>query len=101
MELLGLAFFGNELLQFGNLQILTVKSEIVIEHLCEHTEDSRFVLIDRTLDINIEQDGIGSTLGGAVDQHKGGGIIGEFLTEPLHGPFSLNFLVFQKIGQHF
>ena len=48
----------NKLLQLGNLQIITIKAAILIEHLGEDAQDGRLVLFDRALGIDVEKDRI-------------------------------------------
>ena len=98
-ELFGLAFFINELLQFGALQILTVKAQIVIKHLGKYAEDCRVVLINGALDINIKEDSICLTADCAGNLHEGSLIV-KLLPEIILHALSVHFLILQKVGKH-
>ena len=100
-EFLGFALLGDELLQLGNLQVLTVEAEVVVKHLGENAQHGGFVLVDGAFDIDVEKDRICPAFCCTVDQHEGGRIIGKLRPEPLHGLHALNLFVFQQVGQHF
>ena len=74
---------------------------MIVEHFGKDTQHGGFVLVDRAFDVDVEQNGFGLATGGTVDQHKGGGIVCEFLTESLNSGDSVDGFVFQDIGQHF
>ena len=100
-EFLGFALLGDELLQLGDLQVLTVEAEVVVKHLGENAQHGGFVLVDGAFDIDVEKDRIRPAFCGTVDQHEGGRIVGKLRPEPLHGLHALNLFVFQQVGQHF
>ena len=100
-EFLRLALFRDKLFQLGDLQILAVKTEVVIEHLGKHAQHGGFVLVDGALDIDVEEDGIRMALGSPVDEHEGGGIIRKLLAEALNGLHTVHFPVLQQVGEHF
>ena len=100
-EFLGFAHFVDVLLKQGNFQVLAVKAEVVVEHFGEHTEDGSLVFVDGAFHIDIEEDGFRLALGGFVNHHECGGVILEFLPEPLHRGLAFHGLIRQKIGKHF
>ena len=95
-----LALMLDVMLQHGELQVVAVKAQMVVEHLSKDAQNSRLVLVDGAFHINVEQNRLRLAAGGFVNHHEGGGIIGELLPEALDGSDSLNFPVLQNVGQH-
>ena len=100
-EVVGLAALGDELLELGDLQILAVKAEVVVEHLCKDAQHSCFVFVNGTFRVDVEQDRFGFAAGRSVDVHKGGRVVRKFGAEPLHRAGAVDFAVFQQVGKHF
>ena len=78
------ALLVDVLFQHGDLEIVAVEAEVVVKHLGEDAQHRRLVLIDGAFDVDVEEDGLGLCASGAVDEHEGAGVVGEFLTETLH-----------------
>ena len=100
-EVVGLAALGDELLKLGDLQILAVKAEVVVEHLCKDAQHRCFVFVNGTFRVDVEQDRFGFAAGRSVDVHKGGRVVRKFGAEPLHRVGAVDFAVFQQVGKHF
>lgn len=100
-EFFCLALPGDELLQLGDLQVLSIEAEVVVEHLGKDAQHRRLVLVYGALDVDVEQDGIRMSSGSSVDEHEGGRIIRELLPEALHGLHAVHLAVLQQVGQHF
>src|SRR5699024_5211971 len=100
-ELLRFAELVDVLLQHGHLQVFAKKAKVRVEHLRKDPEHSSLILVDRTFNVDVEQNRFGLAAGGAVDQHKGGGVVCEFLAELLYGGNSSDGLILKNIGQHF
>ena len=100
-EFLSLALLGNELFQLGDLQVFTIKAEVVIEHLGKDAQHGCLVLVDGAFDIDVEKDRIRLPFCCPVDQHKGGRIFRKLFSETFDGLYALNFFILQQIGQHF
>ena len=78
------ALLVDVLFQHGDLEIVAVEAEVVVKHFGEDAQHRRLVLIDGTFDVDVEEDGLSPGAGGAVDEHEGAWVVGEFLTETLH-----------------
>ena len=101
MELLGLSLLVNVLFQLDDLQILAKETQMIIEGLSKHTQNSSFVLIDRTLNINIEQNRLCLHFCRTVNQHISCRVILKFLAESFNAMNAFYLFILQKIGQHF
>ena len=86
--------------QHGHLQILAVEPQVIVKHLGKNPEDSGFIFVDGPLNVNIEQNGLGLSPGGAVNQHEGRRIIRKLLAKPFHRGNAVNHLVFQNVRKH-
>ena len=95
-KLFCLPLFINKLFHLRALQILTIKTQIVIKHLREYTQNSSFILIDGSLDIYVKQDRVGFSADRACDLHESRLII-KLLTEIILDLLSIHFLVFQEV----
>ena len=73
---------------------------MVVEHLRKHAENSGLVLGDRTLDINIKQNGLGGD-GHAFNRRRIHHRVIKFVSKILHSPLAANFFIGKKVGQHF
>ena len=70
---------------------------MVIEHFGKHTENCGSILIDGTLDINVEKDCVRLTLCRLIYEHEGCRIILKLATESLYSLNALYFLIFKDI----
>ena len=100
-ELIGLTALLNVVFQHCHLEVLTVKAQVVVEHLGKDTQHSGLVLVDRTLNVNIEKDCLSLAPGGTVNLHKGCRVILKLLAEHLDSGGIRHSLVLQNVGQHF
>ena len=100
-EFLRLSLLVNITLHHGDFQVFTVKSQMMIEHFCENTKDSRLVFIAESFDVDIKQNGLCRSFGGMINQQKGCRIIFKFFTETLCTADTFYFFIFQKIRKHF
>ena len=73
---------------------------MVIEHLGENAQHCCFILIDGTLNVDIEQNRLCLISGCIINQHEGGRIICKLLAEALYGFHAVHFLVLQQIRKH-
>ena len=90
----------NVMLQHGELQVVAVEAQMVVEHLGKDAQNSRLVLVDGAFHVDVEQNRFRLASGGFINHHEGGGIIGELLPKALDGSDSLDFPVLQNVGQH-
>ena len=97
---LGLALFFYELLQLGDLQILSIEAQIVVEHLGKYAKYRRPVFVAEALDVDVEEDGVRLSPGGVVNHPKGVSIILELPTEALDRSDPLHVPVLQEVGEH-
>ena len=88
------------MLQHGDLEIVAVEAEVVIEHLGKDTQHGGLVFVNGTLNVYIEKNGLSLGTGGLVDQHEGCRVIRELLAEALDRADTLDFPVFEDVGQH-
>ena len=51
------ALFFNEAFQLRNFQIIAIKAAVIVKHLRENAQNSGFILCNRTLYVDIKQDG--------------------------------------------
>ena len=100
-EFLGFTALLNVVFQHSHLQVLTIETQVVIEHLRKDSHNSGFVLVDGTFNINIKKDGLGFASGCAVDLHKSSRVICKLLAEHFHGGGVCNTFLLQNIGKHF
>ena len=58
---------------------------------------------DGTLNVDIKQDSMGLSFRGFVNEHESGWIVIQFwfVAESFDCPYSIHFLVFQQVRQHF
>ena len=77
LEVLELALLREILLEAGGLQVFAVKAEMVVEHLREHAEHGRLVLVAGPLDVDVEEDGLRLALRGLVDELVDVPVVGE------------------------
>ena len=82
-ERLGLALFVNETLEFCDFQILTVEAQMVVEDFGENPQDSGFVFVDRSLDVDVEEDRLGGDVGATDDFGVQHGVV-KFVFQILH-----------------
>ena len=95
-ELFRLSLLINKLFHLRALQVLAIKAQIVVKHLREYTQNSRFILVDGSLDVYVEQDRVGFSADSACDLHESRLII-KLLTEIVLNLLPIHFLVFQKV----
>ena len=96
-ELLGLALLFNKAFQLGNLQIVSIEAAVVIEHLGKDAQNSGLIFRDRTLNVDIKQNGLRrhrDTLDRSCVHH---GVV-KFVCEIVHCFLAADFLVFKKVG---
>ena len=74
---------------------------MIVEHLGENTEDGGLIFVDRTFNVNVEQNGLCLTSGCFIYEHKSGRVIRKFRAESLHGLHSVYRAVLQNKGKHF
>ena len=93
-ELFSLALFINELLHLRALQVFTIEAQIVVEHLCEDTQHCCLVLIDGSLNIDIEKDRVSLSTDRACDRHESRLIV-KLLPEVILDFPAVHFLILQ------
>ena len=74
---------------------------MVIEHLRKYTKNRSLIFIAESLNINIEQNCLGLSLCGTINQHKGCRVILKLFTKTLHTANAFYLFIFQKVGKHF
>ena len=100
LKLFTLAALLYKLLQLCHLQVFTIESKVVIEHFRKHTEHGGLILIDRTFNINVEQNSVSMPLGYLVNQHESCWVVLKFLAKSFYCTNTLHFPIFKQIRQH-
>ena len=102
-KLVGLALAFHELLHAGELQVLPVEAQMLVEHAGEGEEQGRLrlgaTLPLAALGIDVEQDGLGGNGGGALHAgvHHG---VGHLAVEELHGGNASHLAVREQMAEH-
>ena len=100
-EVDGFSALIDVILHLCNLQVFSIESQMVIEHLGENAQHSGLVLVNGSFNIDIEQYSLSLFAGGPINQHEGGRIVSEFLPEHLHNRRAVYLFVLQNVGEHF
>ena len=96
----GLPLLVDVVLQHGDLEIVAVEAEVIVEHLGKDPQHGGLVLVDGAFNVNVEKDGLRAGAGSLVDQHEGRRVFLKLLAEALDRADALDFPVFEDVGQH-
>ena len=90
----------DELLQLRYLQVITVEATVFVKYLCKYTQNSSFILVDGTLRVNVEQNGIRRHSGATLQLRKHHRIV-KLIGEIVNRLLSCNGIVGENVRQHF
>ncbi len=96
---LGAAAVVDELLQAGELEVLAVEAEGVVEHAGEGALEDVLVLLAHGLVVHVEEDGLGGYLGAALGLGPDHGV-GELAVEVVEGAASADLAVGEQVREH-
>ena len=100
VESIRLALLINEAFQLRHLEVFAIETAVVIEYLRKDAQHSGLVLVDRSLNVDVEQDGLrgdADTFLHRCIHHR----IVEFVREVIKGVFAVHLFVGEKVGEHF
>ena len=99
-ESVRLALLVNEAFQLRHLEVFAIEAAVVIEHLRKDAQHGGLVLVDRSFDVDVEQDGFrGNT--NAFLYHRIHHRIIKLVRKVIKGVFAVHLFVGEKVGEHF
>ena len=98
-EFLRFALPVNKTLQLGNFQVISVETAVIVKHLGKGAENSGLILVDRSFNVNIEQNGFCGNRH-AFDRLSVHHRVIKFIFEVVNGWNSLHLFVREQVGKH-
>ncbi len=95
-----LALLVNEAFQLRHLEVFAIEAAVVIEHLCKDTQHSGLVLVDRSFDVDVEQDGFRGNADAFLHRRIHHRIV-KLVRKVIKGVFAVHLFVGEKVGEHF
>ena len=95
-----LALLVNEAFQLCHLEVFTIEAAVVIEHLRKDAQHGGLVLVDRSFDVDVEQDGLRRDADAFLHRRIHHGIV-KLVRKIIKGVFAIHFFVGEKVGEHF
>ena len=100
VESIRLALLINEAFQLRHLEVFAIETAVVIEYLRKDAQHSGLVLVDRSLNVDVEQDGLRGDADTFLHRRIHHRIV-EFVREVIKGVFAVHLFVGEKVGEHF
>ena len=99
-ESIRLALLINETFQLRHLEVFAIEAAVVIEYLRKDAQHSGLVLVDWSLNVDVEQDGLRGNADTFLHRRIHHRIV-EFVREVIKGVFAVHLFVGEKVGEHF
>ena len=99
-ERLRLALLINEAFQLRHLEVFAIEAAVVIEHLRKDAQHGGLVLVDRSFDVDVEQDGLRGNADAFLHRRIHHRII-KLVRKVIKGVFAVHLFVGEKVGEHF
>ena len=95
-----LALLVNEAFQLRHLEVFAIEAAVVIEHLRKNAQHGGLVLVDRSFDVNVEQDGLRGDSDAFLHRRIHHRIV-KLVRKVIKGVFAVHLFVGEKVGEHF
>ena len=95
-----LALLVNEAFQLRHLEVFAIEAAVVIEYLRKNAQHGSLVLVDRSFDVNVEQDGLRGDSDAFLHRRIHHRIV-KLVRKVIKGVFTVHLFVGEKVGEHF
>ena len=95
-----LALLINEAFQLRHLEVFAIEAAVIIEYLRKDAQHGGLVLVDRSFDVNVEQDGLRRDADAFLHRRIHHRIV-KLVRKVIKGVFAVHFFVGEKVGEHF
>ena len=99
-ESIRLALLINEAFQLRHLEVFTIEAAVVVEHLCKDAQHGGLVLVDRSFDVDVEQDRLRGNADTFLHRRIHHRIV-KLVRKVIKGVFAVHLFVGEKVGEHF
>ena len=95
-----LALLVNEAFQLRHLEVFAIEAAVVVEHLRKDAQHGGLVLVDRSLNVDVEQDRFRRNADTFLHRRIHHRII-KLVRKVIKGVFAVHLFVGEKVGKHF
>ena len=99
-ESVRLALLVNEAFQLRHLEVFAIEAAVVIEHLRKDAQHGGLVLVNRSFNVDVEQDGLRGDSDAFLHRRIHHRII-KLVRKVIKGVFAVHLFVGEKVGKHF
>ena len=99
-ESVRLALLINEAFQLRHLEVFAIEATVIVEYLRKDAQHGGLVLVDWSLNVNIEQDGLRGNADAFLHRRIHHRIV-KLVCKVIKGVFAVYLLIGKKVGEHF